>query len=114
MASPSTTLRRLGPGDVSVSRELSVLFGDRETYEAEPPTGAYPECLLGKQHVIVLVALAGEGVSGGPVAHELDTFERTRRESYTYDLATAAGHRRRRVGTAPVERLREIAAERGA
>ena len=118
MTSLPATLRRLGPGDVASLRALNALFGDafgdRETYGAEPPTDAYLDCLLGKGHVVVLVAPSGDEVLGGLVAYGLDKFERMRREVYIYDLAVAAGHRRRRVATALIERLREIAARRGA
>jgi aminoglycoside 3-N-acetyltransferase I len=115
---PSVTLHRLAPADVPLLRKLNALFGDAfaepETYTAEPPSDAYLEGLLAKEHVIALVALAGEEVLGGLVAYELDKFERARREFYIYDLAVAAEHRRRRIATALIEHLREIAARRGA
>lgn len=118
MPSPSTTLRRLGPTDVPLLRGLNALFGDafadRRTYGDEPPTDAYLEDLLGKEHVVVVVALAGEELLGGLVAYELDKFERMRRELYIYDLAVAAAHRRRHIGTALIEHLREIALRRNA
>src|SRR3712207_1815581 len=80
MSSPPATLRRLGPTDVPLLRELNALFGDafgdRETYGGEPPTDAYLEGLLTQEHVIAIVALAGGKVLGGLVAYELDKFER--------------------------------------
>jgi aminoglycoside 3-N-acetyltransferase I len=112
------TLRRLGPTDVRLLRELNALFGDAfadpETYGAEPPSDAYLEGLLAREHVVALVSLAGEEVLGGLVAYELDKFERARREFYIYDLAVSEGHRRQGIATALVEHLREIAARRGA
>lgn len=118
MAASFTALRRIGPADVPILRKLNVLFGDafgdRETYGEEPPTDAYLEGLLTKEHVIVLVALAGDEVLGGLVAYEFDKFERMRRELYIYDLAVDAGHRRRRIATHLIEHLRDIAAQRGA
>jgi aminoglycoside 3-N-acetyltransferase I len=115
---PSVILHRLAPADVPLLRKLNALFGDAfaepETYTAEPQSDAYLEGLLAKEHVVALVALAGEEVLGGLVAYELDKFERARREFYIYDLAVAAEHRRRRIATALIEHLREIAARRGA
>src|SRR5215207_4920897 len=67
---------------------------------------------LTKEHVVPLVALAGGALLGGLVAYELDKFEKARRELYIYDLAVAVEHRRRRVATALIEHLREIAARR--
>src|SRR6185295_10721624 len=66
------------------------------------------------EHVVALVALAGGAVVGGLVAYELDKFEQARREIYIYDLAVAEPHRRRGIATALIERLRTIAAARGA
>ncbi|MFL5274150.1 MAG: AAC(3)-I family aminoglycoside N-acetyltransferase [Anaeromyxobacteraceae bacterium] len=100
------------------ARALNAMFGtafaDPETYGGAPADDAYLEGLLGRDHIVVLVALAGEAVVGGLVAYELDKFERARREIYIYDLAVAEPHRRQGVATALIERLREIAAERGA
>jgi aminoglycoside 3-N-acetyltransferase I len=118
MSPSSISLLRLGATDVPLLRKLNALFGDafddRETYVGEPPTDAYLESLLAKEHVIAIVALAGGEVLGGLVAYELDKFERMRREIYIYDLAVAAGHRRRHIATALIGHLREIAAQRGA
>jgi aminoglycoside 3-N-acetyltransferase I len=118
MPSSPTTLRRLGPTDVPLLRKLNALFGDafgdRETYQGEPPTNAYLEGLLAKEHVFVIVALSDDDVLGGLVAYELDKFERMRREVYIYDLAVHAAHRRRHIATDLIGHLREIAARRGA
>jgi hypothetical protein len=65
---------------------LNSLFGDAfadpETYTAEPPTEPYLKSLLSKEHVAVLAAMAGQEVVGGPVAYELEKFERARSEFY--------------------------------
>ena len=118
MSSPPVTVRRLGPPDVPLLRKLNVVFGDAfadpGTYGAESPSDAYLRGLLAKEHVVAIVALAGEEVLGGLVAYELDKFERARRELYIYDLAVDQGHRRQRIATALIAHLRDIAARRGA
>jgi aminoglycoside 3-N-acetyltransferase I len=110
--------RRLGPGDTPLFRQLNSVFadafGDCETYRGDPPTDAYLEGLLTKEHVIALVVLIGDKVVGGLVAYEFDKFERMRREIYIYDLAVAAEHRRRHLATGLIEQLRRIAVQRGA
>lgn len=109
---------RLSPADVPRLRALNALFGeafaDPDSYAASPPDDAWLESVLAREHVIALVGMAGDEMVGGLVAYELDKFEQARREIYIYDLAVAEAHRRRGVATALIERLRNIAAERGA
>jgi aminoglycoside 3-N-acetyltransferase I len=109
---------RLAPTDLPLLRALNALFGeafnDPETYDGERPSDAYLAALLGKEHVIALVALDGGQLVGGLVAYELEKLEQARREIYLYDLAVAEAHRRRGIATALIARLRAIAAERGA
>lgn len=111
-------VHRLMPAEVALLRALNELFGqafdEQETYGAQPPSDTYLQALLGKEHVIALVVLVAGHVVGGLVAYELEKFERARRELYIYDLAVAPEHRRQGIATALIQRLREIAAERGA
>jgi len=109
-------IRRLGPSDLALARRMNALFAeafdDPETYEVAPPDDAWLTSLLAREHVAALVALAEGEVVGALVAYELDKFERARREFYIYDLAVAAGRRRRGIATALIEHLRAIAARR--
>jgi len=112
------TLRKLELGDAALFRSLNAMFGavfeSPEVYSSAPPSEAYLEALLAKQHVIAIAALSEGEVIGGLVAYELDKFEQPRSEIYIYDLAVAEAHRRQGIATALIKRLREIAAERGA
>ena len=118
MRSVPFQIHRLRSADIPLLRQLNALFGeaftDPETYGAAPPTDAYLGELLLKEHIVPLVALAGEAMLGGLVAYELDKFESMRREIYIYDLAVSAQHRRQGVATALFEHLQAIAAQRGA
>jgi len=118
MSPRNVTIHRLAQGDVPRLRSLNALFGeafaDRETYAAEPPSEAYLEALLAKEHVAVLVALARGEVVGGRVAYEFDKFERARREIYIYDLAVLEQYRRQGIATALIGHLRDMAAQRSA
>jgi aminoglycoside 3-N-acetyltransferase I len=114
----SFATHRLTPADLVRMRALNVLFGeafdDPDNYGKEPPSDAYLTGLLGKDHVFALVAAADDAVIGGLVAYDLPKLERARSEVYIYDLAVAEPWRRRGVATALIERLQQIAAERGA
>ena len=118
MSPSSISIRRLGQADVTLMRRLNMLFGDAfadaDAYAAQPPSDAYLEGLLAKEHVIALTASTGEEILGGLVAYELDKCERMRREFYIYDLAVKAHHRRRGIATALIGYLRDIALLRGA
>jgi aminoglycoside 3-N-acetyltransferase I len=110
-------VRQLTTSDVATVRALNVMFGvafeEPETYGREIPPPDYLRRLLGRPHVIVLVALAGEEVVGGLVAYELEKLERAQSEIYLYDLAVAEAHRRCGIATALVEHLCALAAQRG-
>jgi len=112
------TCSRLVAGDVALFRELNGLFGaafaEPETYEGAVPSDAYLESLLGKPHVVALVAVEAGAVVGGLVAYVLEKFERQRSEVYIYDLAVDERHRRRGVATRLIRTLREIGKSLGA
>ena len=118
MSTPPFALKRLTSDDVFLLRQLNALFGqafsDCETYGKDPPSDAYLKDLLAKDHVVTLVAMAGEDVTGGLVAYELDKFEKARREYYTYDLAVDERYRRQGIAMSLVNHLRDIAKRRGA
>jgi len=111
-------IQRLTRSDVGRLRELNAVFAeafdDADSYLAAPPDEAYCERVLGKEHVIVLVAVKDGAVVGGLVAYELDKLERARSEVYIYDLAVVASHRREGIATRLIEALQAIARQRGA
>lgn len=112
------TIRALAADDTALLRGLLGVFGeafeDKETYTGAQPGDRYLESLLGGETFIALIALQAGRVIGGLAAYELKNFERERSEIYIYDLAVAAPQRRIGVATALIERLQEIAADRGA
>jgi aminoglycoside 3-N-acetyltransferase I len=114
----SVTIRQLTADDRALMDGLLTTFGeafdDVETYSAHRPSEAYLRQLLGSDSFIALVAVKHDVVVGGLAAYELKKFEQERSELYIYDLAVAAAHRRTGVATALIERLKAIAAERGA
>ena len=107
----------LTASDVPLLKELLKVFGeafeDPQTYQGAVPSDAYLEALLGKSHFIALAALDGEKVVGGLAAYVLEKFEQEREEVYIYDLAVLKSHRRRRIATGLINRLKTLARERG-
>jgi aminoglycoside 3-N-acetyltransferase I len=118
MPGTPASIRRLGPADLDLMRKLNALFAevfeDPQSYASEPPSDAYLEGLLAREHVAVIAAIVDGTIVGGLVAYELEKFEKARREYYIYDLAVKAEHRRRHIATGLIDHLRGIARDRGA
>ncbi|HVV51781.1 MAG TPA: AAC(3)-I family aminoglycoside N-acetyltransferase [Polyangia bacterium] len=113
------TFKQITAAEIPLARALLALFGEAfaepDTYGGRPPGDDYLAKLLGKSHVVALVALDdGGAVAGGLVAYELEKLEQARSELYIYDLAVAEAHRRRGVATGLIRALGKLAAARGA
>lgn len=111
-------IRHLTSEEVPLMEALLSMFGEAfnevKTYTAKRPSEDYLHRLLGGDTFIALAAIKENEVIGGIAAYELKKFEQERSEIYIYDLAVAAGHRREGVATALIEKLKQIAAKRGA
>jgi aminoglycoside 3-N-acetyltransferase I len=89
-------------------------FDDHESYQSAISSDEYLNALLAREDLIPLVAVADGKVVGGLVAYVLQKFEQERSEIYIYDLAVDEEYRRRGIATGLINKLREIARERGA
>ena len=114
----SYRIRQLTPNDLDLMDALLALFGevfaDKPTYTGRKPGPAYLRKLLGGDAFIALVAEKEGRIVGGMAAYELKKFEQERSEIYIYDLAVGEGHRREGIATALIDKLKVIAAARGA
>ncbi len=112
------TIRQLTADDIGEMEALLRMFGeafnDVDTYTGKQPGPDYLRSLLGGDSFIALVASSGARIVGGIAAYELRKFEQERSEIYLYDLAVAAGDRRRGIATALIQELKRIGRERGA
>lgn len=105
------------PGIVQLKDLLLVFadaFEDHESYQSAVPSDEYLEELLAREDFIPLVAVADGKVVGGLAAYVLQKFEQERSEIYIYDLAVLEEYRRQHIATGLINKLREIARERGA
>ena len=111
-------IRRLGPRDADEMRQLNALFGsvfdDPYSYTSAKPGDDYLRRVLGRDHVIALVASDGSQIVGGLVAYVLDKLEQERSEIYIYDLAVVEARRRQRIASLLIGKLQGIATEIGA
>lgn len=111
------TIRQLTPMDLPAMEAMNAMFGEAfdeiDVYTAKRPRPAWLKRLLGNRQFIALAALKDGEVVGGLAAYELQKFEQERSEIYIYDLAVAAGHRRKGIATALIEKLKMLAASRG-
>ncbi len=110
-------VRRLVAGDVQVFRDMLDLFGrvfdEPHNYIENQPDDAYLEALLGGDQFIGVIAESGDAIVGALAAYELKKFEQKRSEIYIYDLAVDENHRRQGIATALIEKVKDIARERG-
>ena len=99
-------------------KELLVVFADafedHESYQSAIPSDEYLNGLLAREDFIPLVAVEDDKVVGGLAAYVLQKFEQQRSEIYIYDLAVDEPYRRQGIATGLINKLREIARERGA
>lgn len=104
--------------DLNSLKELLAVFAeafeDHESYQSAVPSDEYLNKLLAREDFIPLVAVADGKVVGGLAAYVLPKFEQERSEIYIYDLAVLEEYRRQRIATGLINKLREIARERGA
>ncbi|HYN13807.1 MAG TPA: AAC(3)-I family aminoglycoside N-acetyltransferase [Burkholderiales bacterium] len=111
-------MHQLTRQDEALLKSLLAAFGEAfdevETYGGNPPSAAYLRQLLRSDYFIALAALKNGEVVGGITAYELKKFEQERSEIYIYDLAVAAAHRREGIATALIQKLKKLAAARGA
>lgn len=116
-SSGTIEVRVLTADDVGLARAMLNLFGrefeDAATYGHKQPEDRYLQRLLGSDTFVAIVAQIGQQVVGGLAGYVLPKFEQARSEFYIYDLAVDAGHRRRGVATAMIERLKRLAHTRG-
>jgi aminoglycoside 3-N-acetyltransferase I len=104
--------------DITSLRELlsvfAVAFEDANSYLSAQPSDEYLRNLIERKDFIPLVADVEGKVVGGLVAYVLRKFEQERSEIYIYDLAVDENYRRRGIATGLINKLREIAREKGA
>jgi ribosomal protein S18 acetylase RimI-like enzyme len=97
-------VRRLGPGDEALARELAAAF-----YGAEGINAAFlPE---GRNYL--LAGYVDGALAGFLVAYELGRLEREEVMTYLHRLDVLPEYHRRGVGRALVEKLKALARERG-
>ena len=114
----SVEIRQVKADDIELMNDLLTTFGEVfneiNTYTAKRPSSGYMYSLLSGDSFVAIAALEGKDVVGGLAAYELKKFEQERSEFYIYDLAVSEAHRRKGIATALIEKLKTIAAERGA
>ena len=108
----------LGAQDHNRFDDMMTLFGDvfdePDTYVSNRPRKSYVDSLLSDDYLFLLAAEIGNKIVGGLAAYQLRKFEQERHEIYIYDLAVDRDYRRQGIATALINRLRNIAIDRGA
>jgi aminoglycoside 3-N-acetyltransferase I len=112
-------VRRLGPGDEEIAREMfaTMAAGFAEDGETDddgtPLDDEYVRLLLRREDFFAVVATEGNCVLGGVTAHALPMTRNRATELFIYDLAVRADRRRKGIGRALVTELLASAAAAG-
>ena len=109
-------IRRLGPADVAAMHAANRLFREvfgEEGYQGPGPGDGHLAALLADPKFVALVACIEGEIIGALAGYELVKFEAERSEIYIYDLAVREKRRRQGVATGLIERLKEIARDKG-
>ncbi|HEY2219921.1 MAG TPA: GNAT family N-acetyltransferase [Gaiellaceae bacterium] len=101
-AVPGISIRLLVPGDEGVVRALATYDGHGD-----------PETLLADPRTVMLVAFDGERPVGLVLAHELPRRHGDRSKLFVYEVDVAESHQRSGIASGLLERLAELARERG-
>jgi aminoglycoside 3-N-acetyltransferase I len=115
---PEVTYTALTVSDVNLFKDLLRVFGeafeDIPTYQDKMPTDEHLKHFLDREDTAVVIAMQQGQVVGGLAAYVLTKFEQDRKEVYIYDLAVSENHRRQGIATGLINRLKEVAREKGA
>lgn len=107
--------RIIAPAEIPKILELfATAFNDKQSYISKVPNPQYLQGLLGNPNFIALGAFENDEIVGALCAYFLPKFEQERGEIYIYDLAVLETHRRRKIATQLIEKLRQIGCEIGA
>jgi GNAT superfamily N-acetyltransferase len=99
---PGISIRQLAPGDEQMVRELATYDGPGD-----------PEALLADPRTLLLVALDGERPVALVLAYELPRRHGDRASLLVYEVDVAESRRRRGIASALLDRLADLARERG-
>ncbi len=109
-------VRRIGPGDAELAREVNLAFAEvfsqHQYYLGNPPSADWTTHLLANPGIYVIAAMIGNKVIGAAVCYEFDKLEREAREVYIYDIGVLPDFRRHGVATALILEARRIAGRR--
>ena len=107
-------IKKLDSNQVSLAKELIEMFGfDDESENQTFSSDEYVRKLLKRDDFHVIVALENGQLIGGLTAYEMQMFKRETTEMFLYEIEVAEEHRRKGIGKALIEYLKEICLEKG-
>ncbi|CAN5265750.1 GNAT family N-acetyltransferase [soil metagenome] len=105
-------IKKLNSNEIETAKQLISMFGfDDEN--SLLPSDEYMAEMLGKETFHVVVALENGKLIGGLTAYEMKMFKRETTEIFLYEIEVEEHYRRKGVGTALIEFLKEICRAKG-
>ena len=105
-------IKKLSPNEIELAKELILMFGF-DTADNSLPDDHYIAKMLDRPEFHVLVALHDKDLIGGLTAYEMMMFKRETTEMFLYEIEVDELYRRKGIGTALIEFLKEICLAKG-
>lgn len=108
------TVKKLNRNEITLAKKLAQLFGFSEGSKNQIfSSNDYVRQMLEREDFHVIVALEKDHLIGGLTAYEMKMFKRETTEMFLYEIEVAESHRKRGVGSALIEFLKQICLQKG-
>lgn len=105
-------IKKLNANEIETAKQLILMFGfDDENLS--PPSDEYVRKMLAEDNFHAIIALEDKKLIGGLTAYEMKMFKRETTEMFLYEIEVEEYYRRKGVGKALIEFLKEICIAKG-
>jgi aminoglycoside 3-N-acetyltransferase I len=107
-------IKKLNPNQVELADQLIRMFGfEDEAGSRQFSSPKYLRKMLKRDDFHVIVALENGNLVGGLTAYEMQMFKSETTEMFLYEIEVAESHRKKGIGKALIEFLKQICVEKG-
>lgn len=106
-------IKKLSPNDIALAMKLFLWFQEDDGIK-NPTTASdkYLKNLLSRDDFHTIIAISGNTIVGGLTAYELVGYKDEEKEMYLFEMGVEKSYRRQGIGTALIQKLKEICREK--